>query len=138
MLGPSRGEKHMEFAVIPKHIDIEQAGRDEQLVARGFWPKFRRVAARLPFAEDLLAAYYAATDRRTPRSVRAVLLAALAYFVLPADAIPDVAPLLGFTDDAAVLAAALKTLARHIRPDHHRRAQQALADARGDAPGGVA
>ncbi len=124
------GHEHMEFAVIPKHIDIEQARRDEATVARGFWPKFRRVAARLPFAEDLLAAYYAATDRRTPRSVRAVLLGALAYFVLPTDAIPDIAPLLGFTDDAAVLAAALKTLARHIRPDHHRRAQQTLAHAR--------
>lgn len=114
--------------MIPDHIDVERERRDREVVAEGFWPKFRRLAARLPFAEDLLAAYYAAIDRETPRSVRAVLLGALAYFVLPADAIPDVAPLLGFTDDAAVLAAAMKTLAGHIRPSHRQRARDALAE----------
>ena len=73
---------------------------------RSFWRKTRRVAARLPFAEDLLAAYYCAFDRATPLQVKATLVGAIAYFVLPLDAIPDVLPVLGFTDDAAVLATA--------------------------------
>ena len=66
--------------------------------------KLRRFAAALPFAEDLLAAYYCAFDRDTPRHVQAALVGALAYFVLPFDVIPDMMPVLGFTDDAAVLA----------------------------------
>ncbi len=101
---------------------------DRDLVERRFWPKFRRVAARLPFAEDLLAAYFAAVDPATPGRVRAILLGALAYFVIPTDMIPDVIVGLGFTDDAAVLGAALRTLAGHIRPSHRERARRSLMD----------
>lgn len=96
-------------------------------VRRRFWAAFKRVAARLPFAEDLLAAYYCAFDRATPRHVQAALLGALAYFILPFDFVPDMLPLLGFTDDAAVLAAAIRALSSHIRPEHRQAAQAALA-----------
>src|SRR6185503_11305180 len=88
--------------------DVAKLARDEAYVRRGFWAKVRRVAAALPFTEDLLAAYYCAFDRATPRHVQAALIGALAYFVLPFDFIPDVMPALGFTDDAAVLATAVK------------------------------
>jgi uncharacterized membrane protein YkvA (DUF1232 family) len=107
--------------------DAEGAGRNEQRVRRGFWTKMRRFAARLPFAEDLVAAYYCAFDRETPVQVRATLMAALAYFVLPADCIPDVLPALGFADDAAVLAAAIRMVATHITVEHREAAQRALA-----------
>jgi len=100
--------------------------RDEETVRRGFWHKARRVAARLPFAEDLLAAYYCAFDRETPLQVKAALIGALAYFVLPFDAIPDVMPMLGFADDAAVLATALRLVASHMRPEHRAAAQRAI------------
>jgi uncharacterized membrane protein YkvA (DUF1232 family) len=100
--------------------------RDEETVRRGFWRKARRVAARLPFAEDLLAAWYCAFDRDTPMQVKAALVGALAYFVLPFDAIPDVMPLLGFADDAAVLATALRLVASHLRPEHRAAAQRAI------------
>ena len=100
---------------------------DEDIVRRGFWKKLRRFATRLPFAEDLLAAYYCALDRDTPLQVKAALLGALAYFVLPFDAIPDMLPMLGFADDAAVLAAALRLVASHIRPEHREAARAALA-----------
>ena len=104
-----------------------RAARDEARVRRGFWSKFRKVASRIPFTEDLLAAYYCAFDRTTPLQVKAALMGALAYFVLPADAIPDVLPLLGYADDAAVLATALRLVATHIRPEHREAARQALA-----------
>ena len=93
---------------------------------RRFWSKLKRVAAKLPFAEDLLAAYYCAFDRETPRHVQAALVGALAYFVLPFDFIPDMLPVLGFTDDAAVLATAIRLVASHIRPDHRDAAPAAL------------
>ena len=101
-------------------------GNDSAL-RRSFWRKMRRAVARIPFAEDLLAAYYCAFDRATPLQVKATLVGAIAYFVLPIDAIPDVMPVLGFTDDAAVLATAIKLVASSIRPEHKEAARNALA-----------
>jgi uncharacterized membrane protein YkvA (DUF1232 family) len=104
-----------------------RAARDEATVRRGFWSKMRRVAAGLPFATDLLTAYYCAFDRDTPLQVKAALLGALAYFVLPFDFIPDMLPMLGFTDDAAILATALRMVATHIQPQHREAAERAIA-----------
>jgi uncharacterized membrane protein YkvA (DUF1232 family) len=59
--------------------------------------------------------------------VKAALIGAIAYFVLPADAVPDVLPLVGYTDDAAVLAAAIKIVTSHITPDHREAARRTLA-----------
>jgi uncharacterized membrane protein YkvA (DUF1232 family) len=59
--------------------------------------------------------------------VQAALIGALAYFVLPFDVIPDMLPVLGFTDDAAVLATALKLVAAHMRPEHREAARRAIA-----------
>lgn len=106
---------------------VRRLAGDEAHVRQAFWAKLRRVAAQLPFAEDLLAAYYCAFDRDTPAHVKASLVAALAYFVLPADAVPDVLPMLGFADDAAVLAAAVRLVAGAIRPEHRIAARRALA-----------
>ena len=107
--------------------DAGRFARDEEIVRRGFWRKLRRLAAQLPFAEDLLAAYYCAFDRDTPLQVKAALLGALAYFVLPFDVIPDMMPLLGFADDAAVLATALRLVASHMKPAHREAAKRAMA-----------
>jgi uncharacterized membrane protein YkvA (DUF1232 family) len=105
----------------------DQTARDEARVRSGFWRKARRVAAKLPFAEDLLAAYYCAFDRGTPFHVKAALLGALAYFVLPFDAIPDMLPILGYTDDAAVLVTAIRMVSGHINTGHREAARRALA-----------
>jgi uncharacterized membrane protein YkvA (DUF1232 family) len=91
-----------------------------------FWRKLARVLASIPFAEDLVAAYYCALDSETPTYVRAVLLGAIAYFVLPADVVPDILAGLGFTDDASVLAAALAAVGRHLRPEHRAAARARL------------
>ena len=90
------------------------------------WRKLARVAARLAFVDSLLAAWYCAADGRTPMHVRGVLLAAIAYFVLPVDAVPDIVAGIGFTDDAAVIAAVLGTFARHVTPEHQAKASQKL------------
>src|SRR5215472_1657048 len=109
--------------------DDATMAREKARVRRAFWPKFRRFAARLPFAEDLVAAYFCAFDRDTPRHVQVTLMGALAYFVLPFDFIPDMMPLIGFTDDAAVLATAIKLVASHITPQHREAAHRVLAHA---------
>lgn len=113
-----------------KHsVGFEPADRlaqDRDSVRRRFWSKLRRVIAQVPFAEDLLATYYCAFDKQTPRHVQASLLGAIAYFVVPLDFVPDMLPVLGFTDDAAVLATAIRIVAAHIMPEHREAARAAL------------
>jgi uncharacterized membrane protein YkvA (DUF1232 family) len=104
----------------------DRLAQDRDDVRRRFKSKFKQVVAKLPFAEDLLAAFYCAFDRQTPRHVQASLLGAIAYFVLPFDFMPDVLPILGFTDDAAVLATAIRMVATHITPEHREAARAAL------------
>jgi len=104
-----------------------QAAEDARRVTRDFWRKLRRVGGYIPFAEDAVAAYYCAFDRATPLRVRASIMGALAYFVIPADAMPDILPVLGFTDDAAVIAATLQLLAAYVLPEHREAARRALS-----------
>ena len=104
----------------------DRLAQDRESVRKRFWIKLKRVAAKLPFAEDLLAAYYCAFDKHTPRHVQVALLGAIAYFILPFDFIPDMMPVLGFTDDAAVLATAIRLVATNITEDHRAAARAAL------------
>jgi len=100
--------------------------RNERVARDGLWRKLRRFAGRIPFAVDLVAAYYCACDPATPFRARAILIAAVAYFVLPIDAVPDALTVIGFTDDAAVLATAIAVAGAHITPGHRHAARQAL------------
>lgn len=106
----------------------EDARREEDVRAR-FWRTARRAVRQVPFLEDVVAGYYTALDRETPLRARGTLLAALAYFVMPADMIPDFIVGFGFTDDAAVLAAAIAAIRSHIKPAHREAARAALDDA---------
>lgn len=105
---------------LPKTIQ-----RNERL-ARGLVPKLVRLAGKLPFADDLAAAYYAARDPLTPVKAKAVLFGAAAYFVMPADLVPDVVVGLGFTDDATVLATALSVVGMHVKERHRAMARKLL------------
>ena len=99
---------------------------NEQKVRAGFWPKVRKVAAGLPFAKDLLSVWYCAQDDETPIAAKGMMLAALAYFVLPTDAIPDFIAGLGYTDDAAVFAALLAIVGKNLKPRHREAARRTL------------
>jgi uncharacterized membrane protein YkvA (DUF1232 family) len=116
----------MAFARIAAMNDKERHEREEAAVRRDFWRKFARLTAQFPFAEDLLTAYYCAFDRQTPTHVRVALVAALGYFVAPIDMLPDVLPIIGLTDDAAVLAASIKLVWDNIKPEHRDAARAAL------------
>jgi len=89
---------------------------NEMRVQKGFWPKIARTAARIPFAGQALSVYFSARDPDTP----------VAYFVLPIDAIPDIFAGIGFTDDAAVIAALIATLGANIKSRHRDQAKAAL------------
>lgn len=109
---------------------------DEGLVKRRFWDKMRRSLRHVPFAEDAVASYYCATDEDTPTYVRATLMGALAYFIVPTDAIPDVIFTLGFTDDATVLTAAMAAIGGNLKDQHRDLARRWLgkADPKGPPP----
>ena len=111
----------------------DRLAQDSESVRRRFWIKFKKVVAKLPFAEELLAAYYCAFDKQTPRHVQASLLGALAYFILPFDIIPDFLLGLGYTDDAAVLLTAFTTCKTYITDDHRAKARAWLLKERGSA-----
>lgn len=99
---------------------------NEVRVKRGFWPKIVRTAARIPFADQALSVYYAARDPETPVAAKGMMLGALAYFVLPVDAIPDIFAGIGFTDDAAVFTALIATLGANIKRRHRDQAGEAV------------
>jgi uncharacterized membrane protein YkvA (DUF1232 family) len=102
--------------------------RREHKVRRRFWPTFRRAARQIPFSRDLVAAYYCAVDPKTPTRTRGILLAALAYFVLPLDFLPDVLAVVGFSDDVAVLTAAFAAISGQIKETHYQKADEAMRD----------
>jgi len=97
-------------------------------VRETFWRTAKRAARQVPFMDEVVAAYYCALDSNTPLRAKAILLAALGYFVLPADTIPDIVLGLGFTDDVAVLTAAIAAVRAHMTPAHRLAAKRALAE----------
>ena len=96
-------------------------------VRRNFWPTFRKAIRHIPFSRDVVAAFFCALDPQTPTRARGVLLAALGYFVMPVDIIPDFFAVIGFSDDVAVLTLAFSMIRSHIRQEHYDAADQALA-----------
>ena len=107
-------------------LSLSTLAERERTIRRDFWAKLKRVAAQLPFVEDLVAAYYCAMDPATPVRVRGMLLAALAYFILPTDFVPDILGGLGFADDMALLTAVVGLVSSHITPVHRAAAARAL------------
>jgi uncharacterized membrane protein YkvA (DUF1232 family) len=114
-------------ALVPATVKV-----NEQRVERGFWPKIRKVASKVPFAADALSLWWCAKDPTTPTAAKGMMLAALAYFVLPTDAIPDVLPAIGFTDDAAVITALIAIVGKNLKARHKDEAKTFLAKLGGD------
>lgn len=90
-----------------------------------FWKKLFK-AVRLTgvgIIEKALVLYYSAKDEATPKWAKSVIFGALGYFVFPLDAIPDIIPVAGYTDDLSVLAAALGTVIVYIKDEHKKKAR---------------
>ncbi len=122
-----------EEALDPSRALVPSVQRvNEMRVSKGFWPKIRRTASRIPFAGQALSVWFAARDPETPAAAKGLMLGALAYFVLPVDAIPDIFAGIGFTDDAVVITALIATLGTHIKRRHRDQADAALERLRQD------
>lgn len=107
----------------------EYLGPEDERAARvsaRIFDAARRAAGQIPFMEDVIAGYYCALDPATPARVRGGILAALAYFVMPMDMIPDMLVGIGFTDDASVLMGVMALIRTHVRDEHLEAARAAL------------
>jgi uncharacterized membrane protein YkvA (DUF1232 family) len=107
-------------------LEAEKLKQDQTRVERDFWQKLKATARKIPFIDDLTAVYYCAADPKTPKHVKLTLFAALAYFVVPFDLVPDFLAVIGFADDAAALYAAIRVVLPHIKPEHRLQAKEAL------------
>ena len=94
-----------------------------------FWDKLSFSARRAgqKTLEPALKMYYSAQDPNTPLWAKTAIYGALGYFISPIDAIPDLTPILGYTDDMGVLAGALAIVAAHINDKHREKAKATLA-----------
>lgn len=106
----------------------EDAEEKEARVRARFWPTVKKALRYIPFIEEVVAAYYAMLDPRTPAKPRLILIGALAYFVTPFDIVPDILLGLGFVDDISILMAALAAVRSSIRDEHREAARRALAE----------
>jgi uncharacterized membrane protein YkvA (DUF1232 family) len=121
-----------DFAALSRGV-----ASSEEALRRKLWRRILREAASLPFLEELLTAHYCAFDRNTPVYVKAVLVGALVYFVVPdhlAPKIPKYFSMIGLADNAAVLGVAFKAVSSHIKPEHRELARRRIARLRGEAP----
>lgn len=74
--------------------------------------------------ETALQLFFSFQDNETPRWAKGVILGALGYFMTPIDAIPDIAPIIGFGDDLGVMLSAIAVVAVHIKDEHRKRAEE--------------
>ena len=98
-----------------------------------FWKLVRTIGNKLPFIRNMLAMFFCMKDPSTPVWVKGMILGALGYFVLPIDLIPDFAPIVGYIDDAGVIAVVFATIHLQIKEEHWVEADIALG--RGHAVG---
>ena len=84
----------------------------------GFWGAIRKNADKIPFLRDALGMFYCLKDPETPLWVKGLIVGALGYFILPLDVVPDFLPVLGWLDDAGVIAGVLATIRGQVREKH--------------------
>lgn len=94
----------------------EKVDRGSAYVNDNLFEKVEKVGSRIRFAKDVKALYRYMRDRYVPWYRKSIVVGALIYFISPIDAIPDLAPLIGYLDDLGVIAAVLKFMGSEITP----------------------
>lgn len=111
---------------------VIQTSRGERRIKpisqQSLWDKLARYArqAGLGVCERALWLWYTAQSPNTPKWAKRTAYGALAYFILPVDAIPDMIPIAGFSDDFSALSAALGVIAIYVTPEIKDKASTTL------------
>ncbi|NCQ17424.1 MAG: hypothetical protein COZ80_08770 [Ignavibacteria bacterium CG_4_8_14_3_um_filter_37_9] len=93
---------------------------DINYVEENLWVKVERIGKKISFAKDIMALYRYMKDRYVSWHRKAIVAAALIYFISPIDAIPDITPLVGYLDDLGVITALLKYLGSELIPYYEK------------------
>ena len=109
-----------------KQSDVEKYGKDYS--EDGLWDKIsgnlKKAGANLIY--KVLQLFYVAQNPNVPMKIRAAMIAPLGYFISPVDLIPDLTPIVGYTDDAAVIAMAIAFAHAYIDDEIRRKAKEKL------------
>lgn len=129
---PHRAQTFKEQDTPPGPIvDIEPAEETTDYAEAYSESRFKSKLARYALlagqtlVEKALTLFYALRDPDTPIRAKMIIIAALGYFIVPLDAIPDIIPGAGFSDDLGALAVAITLIATHVKPEHTERAHRA-------------
>lgn len=88
--------------------------RNSDFVSANVWEKLEAVGKKISFAKDIVALFKYMKDGSVQWYRKGIVVAALIYFISPIDAIPDLAPLIGYLDDLGVITAVLKYLGHEL------------------------
>lgn len=105
-----------EDIAISDYDSKEKIEEVTEVVEEKLWIKLEKLGSKISFAKDLLALYKYLVDGRVSWHRKAIVAAALVYFIVPIDSIPDLAPLFGYMDDLGVIMATLKFLGSELIP----------------------
>jgi len=95
------------------------------------WEKILRIAKKVgaTVIRPALTLYYLLDDNKVPFKHKAYIVGALGYFIMPIDLIPDgILPIIGFTDDIAVMAFVLNLVKESITPEIKAKADAKVAE----------
>ncbi len=106
--------------------EVYDDSNSAEYVKKDFMGKIKSVIGKLTFIENAVSMYFCALDKNTPTFVRFVAFSALAYFILPIDFAPDVSPIIGFIDDASVIAFAYGITSIFITEVHEFKAKKVM------------
>jgi len=107
---------------------MKEQDHSKEYSEESLWAKikeFGRVAGK-ELIEKVLILWHALKDKDTPVWAKGTIVAALGYFIAPLDAIPDLVPAAGYSDDLGALALALAAVAAHVKDSHKEKAREML------------
>lgn len=127
--------KNEQEAINPEILDdVDMSEHEKDYSEQGFWDKVQNYAAKAgaTLIYKALQLYYVAQSPECPTKIKAAIYSALGYFILPLDIIPDVTPVVGFSDDLAAIAMALALAQAYITPDIEYQAKDRMVSIFGD------
>ncbi len=109
----------------PSNESNQSAETEPKIPEKSFWKKIGSSASSAGYEAvyNAFVLYYTARAKETPLWCKTVIAGALGYFISLIDAVPDLTPILGYTDDIAVMVAAIGALAAHITPEIKQKAK---------------
>lgn len=118
----------IEYIIVTKDTNMEIEKYTSEFTKDTFWDKLKGNFSKISNStiEMALTLYYAFRDEETPTWAKSVIAGALGYFIFPLDAVPDLLPMLGYSDDIMVLTAAITTIGFNIKDRHKEKAKATI------------